>query len=372
MNAKGKCKGHAVGPCQFGKDPGVGIVQEGSETYCIYHAPSFRTSGTTASIKYAIDHYRDLHGIYFVKGRHSFVSAGKQTYNLRGCTFAPDTALHLAQATYDFTGAATEGDLSILQVEDITTAVLDTVSFAGRLKVRIKADGQNIGRSAYGWSIRNSRFAGEVDLQGVCFKGSLRLDGSRFISAVRLDEVQFPQLTTIHRTSFGPQATAADAEGGYRHARQQFRQNGNRDLEGAFYALEKRSQCKGFEWWRITRWMNKAYDEVAEYGQNYVRVLGVFLAVQLIAYEAYAGLAFSRWTSGPTFDDAVAAFTLAQIVKPFELLAARQPEAWFYKELLPAGAASLPVAVGAILHSIASLVLVALFILALRWRFRRE
>jgi hypothetical protein len=84
---------------------------------------------------------------------------------------------------------------------------------------------------------------------------------------------------------------------------------------------------------------------------------------------------YSWWLGGwgPSwhFEPDVITFTFAQILKPFELLSARGPDRWPYTEILMSNHKGLWT-LATVLHSIASLSLIALFLLALRWRFRRD
>jgi hypothetical protein len=70
------------------------------------------------------------------------------------------------------------------------------------------------------------------------------------------------------------------------------------------------------------------------------------------------------------YDSQMAAFTFAQVVKPFELYSAKQLVASSYT-YIPSSQFGCWLTLTAI-HSVLSLALVALFLLAIRWRFRRE
>ncbi len=94
------------------------------------------------------------------------------------------------------------------------------------------------------------------------------------------------------------------------------------------------------------------------------------LLVQVVFGVGYS-VASDRWKLGGEVDDTVVIFTLSQIAKPFELLSARAPDSSAYTALIPADA-SLWWTVATFTHSVLSIVLIALFILAVRWRFRRE
>jgi hypothetical protein len=92
--------------------------------------------------------------------------------------------------------------------------------------------------------------------------------------------------------------------------------------------------------------------------------------VQTIFYVLYAGMS-GRLEFGGSYDSRVLSFTVAQIVKPFELFS-------------PKGVGVNPYDIGAdtlnkgwwqlftVTQSVISIALIALFLLALRWRFKRE
>lgn len=177
---------------------------------------------------------------------------------------------------------------------------------------------------------------------------------------------ELPQNTRFDGATFVPHA--AD-EHVYRILRIHFRKNGDRDAEGRFYAREKRSQRLGLPF-GLTRGVSFLYDKSSEYGYSYARAFYWFCAVQVACCLIYAWLS-DRLDFGGSLDSRVLSFTFAQIVRPFELFSGKLPT--------PGGAYDI---VGkqdlgywlvlSSLQSIVSITLLALFLLALRWRFRRE
>jgi len=113
------------------------------------------------------------------------------------------------------------------------------------------------------------------------------------------------------------------------------------------------------------------YDWSSEYGYSYGWALFWFCALQVVFGIIYAALSGRLALSGQ-YDSRVLAFTFSQVVKPFELFSSKVSTDGAYA--IPAdnqsgiGLWQLLTAV----QSVASLSLVALFLLALRWRFRRE
>jgi hypothetical protein len=150
--------------------------------------------------------------------------------------------------------------------------------------------------------------------------------------------------------------------------------NRDREQEGIFYQYEKRAWRMGLSLRRpaswIPRFVSACYDWFAGYGQSDQRAFWCFVGLQVGFGLLYAGMSKRFAWDGDTFDSQVAAFTLAQVVKLFELLSARTPIGWPYVGVYSGGSGWWTLATMA--HSVFSLTLVALFLLALRWRFRRD
>ena len=182
-----------------------------------------------------------------------------------------------------------------------------------------------------------------------------------------------PQNSSIRRLSLLKTAYGDGAEGRYRTIRNLFHASRDREQEGVFYRYEKRALRRALALRRLNSWIPRAistsYDWLAGYGQSFESALIWFIALQVGFGFLYAVMSH-RFGWGWTFDSQVAAFTLAQVVKPFELLSARTPTGWPYVGVYTGG--SIVWTLVTILHSLLSLTLAALFLLALRWRFRRD
>jgi len=176
------------------------------------------------------------------------------------------------------------------------------------------------------------------------------------------------QSTSFNDSRFGRRVCTTESEPSFRALRQAFEETGNRDDEGIFYALEKRSQRKSLAY-GLTRCVSALYDWTSWYGSNYTRPLVALLSVQILASTGYA-LASPNYSLAFSFSPELCAFTLAQVLKPFEILGGRI-QSTFVEEVVggvPTGAWAL----GSSLHAVCSLSLVALSILAIRWRFKRS
>jgi hypothetical protein len=181
---------------------------------------------------------------------------------------------------------------------------------------------------------------------------------------------RIPQETTCAGAQFN--STRGEDEGNYRTIRNYCSDNRARELEGKFYALEKRCHRRRLSWIRagIPRAISWLYDATAEYGQSYGRALLWLFGLQLafgFGYEAASG----RLRIPGPIDGKIIGFTFAQVVKPFELFSNRGVSESSVFEIVPLGSRGCWMFWTAI-HSVLSLALVTLLLLALRWRFRRE
>lgn len=220
-----------------------------------------------------------------------------------------------------------------------------------------------------------------IDLSGSEFQGSLNLQGTpngqwsfrratfhKPISVAIGGKPSISQSCTFAGARFLKGAYSTATEGPYRVLRQAFESNSDRDNEGVFYALEKRSHRLGLRP-GIERVFSFLYDIVSEYGQNYGRSL-VWLAIVQLAFLCVYGAMAGRIELLGTPDANFIAFTLGQITKPFELLGVRANSD--IAQIVMTGSHSPAVwALLGFLHSAISISLFALFLLALRWRFKR-
>lgn len=223
------------------------------------------------------------------------------------------------------------------------------------------------------------------NFSGACFHAPVRVT-NRSYGEWNFSRAEFHDKLTLHfgatglniidpnanisffRARFHAKGTQRDMQSHYRIVKEVFAETGDRDNEGFFYQLEKRSQRDGLSL-GLEKAISAAYDVISGYGRNYVRALGMFGGLQLVAAFLYA-LASDKFRPVPGFDATIPAFTLAQVFRPFELVALRAPSeivdtvvgddsfAWW--------------AVGTFVHGALSLIVLAMFLLALRWRFKRS
>jgi hypothetical protein len=224
-----------------------------------------------------------------------------------------------------------------------------------------------------------------VDLTGSKVFGNLRIEGLPQKAELRLDDVtlafapvvsattRISQAASFRRLELLKTAFGDGSEARYRVIRNYLHDNRDREQEGIFYRYEKRAKRLGMPLREPSSWIPRSvsacYDWFADYGQSYERAIVWLVGVQLGFGFLYAAMS-DRFAWGGTFDSQVAAFTIAQLVRPFEILSARSPAGWPYQGVYPGGGGWWTLAT--VTHSVLSLILVALILLALQWRFRRE
>jgi hypothetical protein len=174
--------------------------------------------------------------------------------------------------------------------------------------------------------------------------------------------------------NYSPTADAGEDEARNRHLRVLFGRNHARDMEGHFYAHEKRCQRKalprGPSHW-ASRSFSALYDWSAVYGQSYERAFLVFIGLQVFFGFIYSWMVHGRWIWLGTFDWRMASLTLAQLARPFELFSLRgAPQQWPLESIPTEQLWMWAMVTGA--HSVLSFIALALLLLALRWRFKRE
>lgn len=359
------CAGGAGHQCQIGARNEDLHEYEGRH-YCMAHLPMASQKAPAAClgfIKAAVERgCRDFSGSQVPGGELTQLFDYRFTYSslaFRDCTFGGYVSLHLASA--DLRGSTFQGPTRLI-ANDLDCS---GCSIKGTFACTYEGGG---GRLIFRQAVFNDRvsFVVTQHLDGLAF------DRARFARALELSTSnKLPRQTTFVRTTFLRSACQPDDEGKYRDIRNLFHTNRAREWEGLFYALEKRCHRRSLPPLSFARGLSWLYDVTAEYGQSYERAFAWFLLVQLGFAIGYS-VAADRWQFGAGIDDTVVLFTMSQVAKPFELLSARAAESPVYRELVDDPSEVLGWAVATFFHGVASILLIALFLLALRWRFRRE
>jgi hypothetical protein len=358
--------------CQFAGT--IEVLEYNGRCYCQAHAPlgapgRFQASQLQSFVANRLKNGStiDLTSVVFPTYEQRYPLNGG-TVIARRCTFQGGVAL--IAATLDISGSRCLGNLSVHCTGG--DLIASQVHFAGDVNVYCGSAGR--------LDFTDSKADGEFVLDNVVMSTpELRFDGMSLAFALVMNfniapGTGMPQNSSFRRLRLRRSAFGNGAEGRYRTIRNRLHQNRDREQEGTFYQYEKRAKRKGLSLRRAASWIPRfvsaCYDWLAGYGQSFERVLMWFIGLQVGFGFLYAVMSKRFAWDGDTFDSQVAAFTLAQIVKPFELLSARKPIGWPYAGVYTDGSGWWIFATA--VHSVLSLILVALFLLALRWRFRRD
>jgi hypothetical protein len=362
-----QCQWRSDEGCQFSTRQDKPLVEYQGKQYCAWHLPLEAPNRPTIPQE-ELSREPNLRGVQFPAGHYVItgVPGAENARDMTRCRFAHGVSLGIGQRV-SLDHSEFLGDTRVIS-HRLCTAMLRHVTARAAFKVRAESSSSE---SAVRWSFAGAEFHGPVDFSKASFDEQVNLDGVTFHAPVNFDGSCFPQQTSAVGVKFKKGAIDRESEGSYRYARTLFANHRNRELEGKFFALEKRCARKSIPWWSFGAIVSWLYDIASEYGSNYVRAFVGFICVQVVAALGYS-VAAGRFVPDWTFDRHVWIFTLSQVVKPFELLSAREPNTAAFRAIVGSVDHAGWLTFWTVLHSVASLTLVALFLLAIRWRFRRE
>jgi hypothetical protein len=370
------CERVGPGPCEFSRYE-YPLLDVHGESYCRAHAPPGTPQRFTSAelaqeiTRASADGVAAFHSITFEPkpdGPYEFSPPQERLSGIsfNGCKFLDGCQFDLRRGLMVFTEAEFIGHAQLAATSVCKFRVQGTARADFEISVSYP-DGTTI-------DLSGSTFWGQLRVTTVSRNAnngqplpSLRMDRRVFFRAPRFQGKEFNQHTSIANTDFRKSATTSDDEGTYRALRKKIGENRARDIEGLAYALEKRChRQKLFDDGRIfessVSWL---YDKTAEYGQSYTRPLLCLLFLQVFFVVLYSVWSERIVTVG--IDTQAVAFTLAQVARPFEVLSIKQQlPTDFYRST------DIFWPLATIIHSVSSLTLIALTLLALRWRFRRE
>ena len=112
---------------------------------------------------------------------------------------------------------------------------------------------------------------------------SLDLSQTVFDHVPTFEPNSLPQDSTFYRARFQAGATRRASEPAHRALRIAFAANSDREMEGLFYALEKRCHRRSLQWWPswLARIVSCLYDWTSNYGRRYELSLGWLIGVQV-------------------------------------------------------------------------------------------
>lgn len=368
------CKGAANRPCQFAS-LNIPISEHDGQNYCLVHLPldATKPDGTKKVVGDVIPAVTE--------------SLRASDEPIVGAVFPSDAAINLR----DQRSAAIFSDChfaadALINLKDSTgSADFVRPHFGGKVVIGLSRKGNKL-------KVANALFPGEatisftpgstdVDLSGCEFQGGLILTSSpmgrwnlsrtTFHSPLNISIDSPPTISqscTFSGATFRKGACSAETESTYRKIRRAFENNGDRDNEGLFYAAEKRSQRMGLPH-GTERAFSAVYDATSGYGRDYARALQILLWVQVL-FAFFYSLMSGRLSVPGRVDTQVLAFTLSNVVRPFEVGTTRQLVG-IASEIVGANTLTPAWIALTTLHSVMSLVTFGLFLLALRWRFKR-
>jgi hypothetical protein len=217
---------------------------------------------------------------------------------------------------------------------------------------------------------RRARFDGRVTFSNRRFTDTTEFVGATFRRAPRFHNAVLHQDTDFTGTTFLDRS--GEAAPAYRTLKLAMEQVRARDEEGMFYALEIESRRRRDDTPGAVKLFSFLYEVGSDYGRSLVRPLVLLGGVTLVFYLLYAALGTDGREAYPGEPFGMA---VEQIVRPFAILTAGYERAAGYSEsgrwtldLLHSAPFLAPTL--ALVQSVASLGLIALFLLALRRRFR--
>lgn len=284
-----------------------------------------------------------------------------------------------------FAGNANFQNVRFKNFADFTNSeFLGSAKFAGaRFKQYASFEGGQFRRGAYFDSTRFSGaiafdqrvFSSNTIFRDAVFKNLARFQNCQFDGVTRFNEAHFREPPDFHNAQlyadtsfdgafFKPLKGNSEAAR-FRVLKVAMNERQNRADEGRFFALEQTAMLTSF--WP-TLWPSWAYRATSNYGQRFGQPIFEIVALLLIFTVAYRYLAPCVECPQQVVWCNSFQFGIEQIVRPFGVWAPRPGQV---SQQLFAENFGLGIKLLASLQSLLSTSLLALSLLALRWRFRR-
>ena len=364
--------------CQFADEELLLFL---GQEWCIFHLPikaSWGEEKAKAFNKRVLEFVHDvddtgvdLSGVVF-PGPIKFNGATFSETSFTGATFSGATfsgAALFPEAT--FSGAALFPEATFSGAASFSTEE----TFVGAI-ARQGAVLPELGLDFNYARFRDALFNGSADFTNRHFKMPTDFSGGCFAKAPAFHQCKLHQDTDFagreFSLKFDADPTIAKREAGeaaraFRTLKLSMEEVRSRQEEAMFYALEQRArrasgELKPFPW--LLSWL---YDKVSDYGRREGRPLLVLLAVSMLF-----GCSYWFWSQkmAPfenlgllTHPAAITNFTFDQLISPFRVWRSERVQMdseWHLVLLLLTS-----------LQTILSTILIALGVLAIRWRFRR-
>jgi uncharacterized protein YjbI with pentapeptide repeats len=308
---------------------------------------------------------------------------------LDGASFGGDATFEEASFGGDatFEGASFGGDATFEGASFGGLAWFEDASFGDFAKFDRASFGRLSFRHTGGRDRAGATFS-TVSFVGAKFSGEVHFHNRKFLRATDFTRAYFERAPefhgcTLHQDTFFPeQANFRDRSGAvaalaYRTLKHAMATVHARGEEAKFYVLEQKSLLRDKDTPLSAKFFSVLYWLAADYGQSVLRPLfGVLItfAAFLAIYVAF--LLFyldppSRFVFSTIDFWDLLRFSLRQVFRPFEVFSLRvaAPAEGVHEVLRMV---PLPLALLAALHSVLTLSFVALFLLALRRRFKLD
>lgn len=347
--------------------------------YCIFHLPVSEKSTWNAelnkrfadSLKIAVENnITNLNHVIFPKNTSVHIPQPPNGKNLELVKLkfmdGAQIIFYGSERLFKFDNCEFHGNIRINIGNSGCSIIVNKTKFKGKLWIIKPNEYLRL------LDLSECEFFDKLDLHGIHVAEKFICRGVRYHVCPNYESMSIPQYIDFDNVIFEKTSFTKDAESSFRHMRLELSKKDARDYEGAFYQYEQRCTRKRYPK-GVVRSFSWLYDQVSAYGTTFYRPFKILLFGQVSAFFIYFGMWLS-WNSvssltSRTLED-ISIFTAAQLFKPFEIFSYSVKSSdlfMIYGKNAHLGYLYLFTPI----HTLLSYVIFALFILALRWRFRR-
>jgi hypothetical protein len=375
--------------CHFRKDASLELSAEGRKPSLILRevscdgSLSFRQSGTfsgtfelqNSKIRGELRVHGEFEGAIDisecrVEGLTCVSGRAARDFRATGCVFGADADIRDMKfnRTVNFARAEFFKRARFRGATFSSPALLSDCTFWSDVDFSAGASQSTEERSLQEISFEGSKFRSDVRFTNRVFASTTNFARCTFARAPEFHGAQLHQDTRFPLIDAFTHRQGQNAAAAYRTLRQAMERNNARREEAIFYALEQKTlrNLHGAQtgWENFSSWF---YDKVSSYGVNFWRPLGLLLLCTVAFGFIYALLRNWPVVIPSQLDlrqvGVGITFSIQQVVSPFGVWRVGIPWKTVWPDV---------VKLVATLQSIITTGLFTLFILALRWRFKRD
>jgi uncharacterized protein YjbI with pentapeptide repeats len=295
-----------------------------------------------------------------------------------GCKFRSAANFVNSKSWATYFDDATFHDLLFKNAEIRDAAIFSNAEFKGYVffdetEIGGITDFSSSTQTTLGGAHRLGRDGALVSFRNVQFGNTVSFENRNFITGANFRDAIFSKVPIFHGCDQHQDITfptrsnfldsSADSANAYTYLKLSMGKMKRSREEGMFYALEQKCLRKDPDTPRSAKIASWIYEKVSDYGQSFLRPLNLWFGLPFLFYLLYLA---ATWDSSARMSD-ILSFAVKQSVFPFS--------AWrvdLFEELsIWNNWQILGVRVLASIQSAVSLGLIAMSLLALRWRFRR-